>query len=304
VTVTYGDTITKVHRRLLSGVREQWVTLSADYTAGSPSMSVSTASPFFAACVAGSRLSVDEEVFLVEAATSGGSLTVIPGYEGSAEADHASGALANINPRFTRYDCGVAVNDDLMDLSSPDNGLGSVVGVDITYNPVFSGYPLPAPFNTECKVLEISYKIAPPTYTFPLIRQGDYRVIRGQSDPRFAPTGCGVIIYKEAWPGLPMRVQYLAPFNPLVNLTDSLTDVAGLPDTATDLPALGAQLLLIQPREVKRNFMEAQPDPRKAPEVPPGAVMGSSKALEAQRQRRIDAEASRIGIRYPFAESF
>ena len=58
-----------------------------------------------------------------------------------------------------------------------------------------------------------------------------------------------------------------------------------------DLPALGAEVLLLQPREAKRNFTESQPDPRKAPEVPPSAVLKSLDGIMVQRQKRIDAEA-------------
>ena len=61
-----------------------------------------------------------------------------------------------------------------------------------------------------------------------------------------------------------------------------------------DLPDLGASIKLMQPREVKRNFYEAQPDPRKATEIPPQAVANSSAKLEQQRMMRINAEADRI----------
>ena len=91
------------------------------------------------------------------------------------------------------------------------------------------------------------------------------------------------MIYKSGYPGLPLHIQFLAPFQPLVNLTDDLTTVAGLSPTMYDLPDLGASIKLMQPREVKRNFYEAQPDPRKAPEIPPQAVANSSAKLEQQR---------------------
>ena len=300
---TFSDVIERVRRRLLSGIREQIVQLSAAYTAGSPVLQVT--GTYLGAVVPGTLLSVDLEIFYVEAATTSGALTVIGGYAGSTPANHAAGAQAVVNDRFPRFDIAQAVNEDLLDLSAPYNGLGQILYTDVTFNPTFAGYDLGTSFDpVSSKVLEVSYQIAPPVRTYPLIRRGEFRVIRAANQPSVFPSGCGIVLYRSAYPGLPVHVQFLAPFSPLVNLTDDLTAVAGIPATATDLPALGAEILLMQPREVKRNFIESQPDPRKGPEVPPGATMQSFKKLEDQRQKRIDAEADRISRAYPECEGW
>jgi len=299
--MNFQDVILKTRRRLMSGIREQIVQLTQPYVAGANVLYV--AGGFTGAIQTGARLSVDLEVFYVQSVTATGSIGVIGGYEGSLPANHASGAQATVNPRFTLFDIGVAINDDLMDLSSPMNGLGKITYTDVTFNPTYAGYDLGAGFSAvSSKVLEVSYKIAPPIRTYPLIRKGEYRVMRNVSDTAVFPNGNGIIIYKPAYPGYPIHIQYLAPFSPLVNLTDDLTTVAGLPPTAYDLSDLGAAIRLVEPREVKRNFIESQPDPRKAPEVPPNAVMNSSAKLERQRQLRIDAEADRIMRAFPNAE--
>jgi hypothetical protein len=296
------DVVEKVHRRLLSGVREQVVTLTEAYTAGSEVLYVGGG--YLGAIVPGTLLSVDLEMFYVQSSTTTGALTVIPGYDGSTEANHAVGAQAVINDRFPRFDIVAAINDDLSDLAAPYNGMGQILTVSVTFNPTYMGYDLGSQFvSPTSKILEVSYKIAPPVRTYPLIRRGEYRVIRN-ADTVVFPSGNALVIYKSAYPGLPVQAQFLAPFSPLVNLTDDLTGVAGLPETAYDLPALGAQILLMQPREIKRNFNEAQPDPRKAPEVPPAAIMQSTNKLEQQRQKRIDAEADRISRAYPNMESW
>jgi hypothetical protein len=303
VSQTYGQTIQKVRRRLMSGAREQTAELIADYTAGGATIQIG--GQFSGAIQDGAILSIDLEMFLVQAVTTAGSVTVVPGYQGSAEANHTHGAIVYINPRFSLFDIGVAINDDLLDLSSPDNGLGQILYVDQTFNPTYMGYDLGNQFTGySSKVLEVSYQIAPPVRTYPLIRRGQYAVRRNMNQPSVFPSGNAVIIYESGYPGLPVHIQFLAPFNPLVNLTDDLETVAGLGPTMLDLPDLGAAIKLMQPREVKRNFFEAQPDPRKAPEVPPSAVMNSSAKLEQQRQKRIDAEASRIMLTYPEAEGF
>lgn len=300
-----GQVIDKVRSRLLSGVRQQIVTLTSDYTAGSPILQVGGA--YTGAIIDGTVLSVDLEEFYVSGVSGSGdlTLTVIPGFNGSTEADHAASAQAIINDRFPRFDVLQAINDDLLDLSSPDNRLGQILFTDQTFNPTYQGYDLGSDFDAVTSVvLEVSYQIAPPVRTYPLIRRGKYAVRRNMNQPSVFPSGNALIIYESGYPGLPVHIQFLAPFNPLVNLDDDLTTVAGLPSTMHDLPALGAEILLIQPREVKRNFIESQPDPRKAPEVPPGATMQSLNQIMAQRQRRIDAEAGRIERAYPEAEGF
>lgn len=297
--MNYSDVIAKTRRRLLSGVREAAVLLTEPYTAGSPTLNVEGS--FLNAIQPGCILSVDLEVFYVTSVTTAGSVGVVPGYDGSTEADHATGTICYVNPRFTNYDIGVAINDDLLDLSAPYNGLGQVLTTSFTWNPTYLGYDLGSQFSPiSSSVLEVSYKLAPPVRTYPTIR--DYRVDRN-ADTTVFPSGVAIILYQPAYTGLPVTVKFLAPFSPLVNLTDDLTEVAGLPASMYDLPDLGAAIRLVQPREVKRNFLESQPDPRKAPEVPPSAVMNSSAKLEMQRQKRIDAEADRLSRAYPHREA-
>ena len=303
MSMSAGQVIDKVRSRLLSGTRQQIVTLTSSYTAGSTTLQVGGA--YTGAIIDGTVLSVDLEQFYVSAASGSGNvtLTVIPGFNGSTEANHASSAQAIINDRFPAFDVLQAINDDLLDLSAPYNGLGQILFIDQTFNPTYMGYDLGSTFDaTTSSILEVSYQIAPPVRTYPLIKRGMYAVRRNMNQPTVFPSGNALIIYDSAYPGLPVHIQFLAPYSPLVNLSDDLTTVAGLPTTQYDLPALGAEILLIQPREVKRNFIEAQPDPRKAPEVPPGATMASLNQLQAQRQRRIDAEADRISRAYPERE--
>ena len=299
----YSDVIQKTRRRLMSGAREQTAQLISDYVAEAEVIQIG--GQFSGAIQAGAILGIDLEMFLVQAVTTAGSITVVPGYEGSTPADHEMGAIVYVNPRFPLFYIGLAIKYDLRDLSSTTNGLGQILFNDSTFNPTYMGYDLGPNFDpVSSRVLEVSYQIAPPVRTYPLIRKGMYRVIRNANQPSVFPNGNGIVLYDSGYPGLPVHVQFLAPFNPLVNLTDDLTTVAGLPSSMYDLPDLGAALRLMDPREVKRNFYEAQPDPRKATEIPPQAVANSSAKIEARRTMRINAESDRIMTAYPMAEAF
>jgi hypothetical protein len=70
-------------------------------------------------------------------------------------------------------------------------------------------------------------------------------------------------------------------------------------DSVTDILALGTQIRLMSPREVKRNFTESQGDTRRSDEVSVGAVGNSFSQLQRLRRDRIQAEASRLSRAYP-----
>jgi len=390
---TFGDVIEKVYRRVMGGTRERVVQLVN--AIGSDDVTFQITSQQAAQVAPGVIIAVDLEVMYVTSFdTTVNTVTVIRGYYGSIATTHAANTLGYLNPRYSRYDIGVAINDDLRSLSSPSNGLFRVGVAEITYNPVFAGYDLgdlPANF---IDILEVRYRIAPPYRTFPAIKS--WKVVRWQqnsTDPVF-PSGLGLIIREAGWPGLPIYVTYSAPFISLVDTSDSLVNTPGTNDeappfngyssevaatftgtttnggttitsvsntsglytgmalagtgitigttitgisvssrsitistpstangtvtiqaadtpnipnmtpTMLDLPALGAEIDLTLPREISRNFMESQPDPRKAQEVMPNAIAGSVNALMARRQARINEEADRLSRQYTKVRGF
>lgn len=312
---TFGDLIEKVYRRVMGGVRER--TVQIDNTGGldSDDDEVVVIGPQANSMAPGVILSVEMELmYVTEWNPAINTATVIRGYFGSNQTAHEIGTVCYINPRYSRYDIGVAINDDLRSLSSPTNGLFRVGVAQLTYNPVFSGYDLGNLPDNFIDILEIRYRIAPPYRTFPAIKK--WKVVRGVPDPVF-PSGHGLIIHEPAWPGLPIYVMYSAPFIKLVDTGDSVLRtpgtndeappvngysqgalVANLRPTMIDLPVLGAQIDLTLPREISRNFMESQPDPRKAQEVPPNAVASSVAAMQLRRQQRISEEADRLTRQY------
>jgi len=326
--VTFGSLIETTYRRLLSGQRDVTCILTNALTD-----TTSTSFPLSGVqtnmVTPGGILSIDMEVMYIQS-WDGINVTVVRGYAGSTAATHAAATVVYCNPKFTKFDIGVAINDDLRDLSSPEKGLYRIESTAITYNPVFQGYDLGDLPKNFIDVLSINYRIAPPSHNFPAIRR--WRVQRAMfnsfnvADSIF-PSGQGIQIYEPGFPGLPMYVMASAPFLPLVNLTDDVTQtpynnldkddapnnlgnvvplgtdgkpllVSNLPSTAIDLPILGAQIALMAPREIKRNFIEGQPDPRKSADVPVGAITSSVKALIALRESRLSAEADRLSRQY------
>ncbi len=311
----YSDMIEKTLRLLTPTQNEQQLQITTNYVAGSGTLVVDDTSPAYAmAGRPGSILSSGPggplQLWIVQQDHGSGNLSVIGGFQGSTDTNvtastTAPSATVIVRPKFSRYDISVAINDELAGLSSPGVGLGQIETVDVTYVPAFMGYDLGATFDAEqSRVLEVNYAEPLPWKRNPRVRSDMYRVIRNQSASYF-PNGNGIILYEDAWPGLPVRVTYIAPFAPLVNLTDNVLSVAGVPVRMQDLVAWGAALRLAPDREIQRNTMATQPDPRKAQEVPPGAIRGSVDGLTGLANRywrRINQEQATLRHAYPHSE--
>ena len=125
----------------------------------------------------------------------------------------------------------------------------------------------------------------------------------GGSD--FATTITGVISATDVITadGIPTAVSN-APFTYAGYSNFDVTSQTGMTKTMLDIPPLGAEIQLTLPREIKRNFMESQPDPRKAPEVPSLAVANSVQALTILYNQRVSEEAGRLSRQYTRVEAY
>jgi hypothetical protein len=145
-------------------------------------------------------------------------------------------------------------------------------------------------------IQEARYKIPGPTRHLPAIRHFDVSRNVPTSD---YPSGMAFLLQEEGgFPGFPMHIRYRSRFSHLVNLTDDLQAVAGLPAEANGLPALGASCALMAGREVKRNFTEATSDPLQLELVTGGQVLNSYKGLLLLRQERIMRVAAGLMRQY------
>lgn len=297
MTVTFQQLVDETFRRLVPAQLDLSCKLNADLNSSATSFRVT--GPMVNGISYGQRLSIDAEVMyvtnvtLTATHTTHVTVTVIRGFDGSAAAAHTTTVLLYIEPKYTAFDVMGAINEELDALSGP-TVLFQVKTLTITYNPVFTGYDFPATDGIY-DVLGIRYMIAPPTHNYPPIKSwwwADH-----MSNPIY-PSNRILKIDGAGWPGLPMHVWYSCAFTHLTTLTQTVQTQSGLPLTANDIPPMGAAIRLTLGREIKRNFIESQPDPRKAPEFPPGAVMNSVKGLQMLYQRRITAERAKLKQKY------
>jgi len=310
---TFNDWVEKVYRRVNGSAIDVSVQLTADMAETDTSFAISATAVGGTALRPNAIVAIDYELMLITSWNDGdNTVGVVRGYNGSTATAHSNGTLAYIQPRYSRYDISVALNDELLRLSSPDNGLFQVKYQTITFNPVYMGYDLSQAINDSfIDIMEVRHKIPFPTRNYPGIHS--WKVLRSIGDTTTFPSGAGIVFYEGGYPGQPVYVQYSCPFN-TVDVTNSAQMAADLAGTYTldgvtyattgmtktmlDIPPLGTEIQLTLPREIRRNFTDVQPDPRKAPEIPPLAVSNSVQALTILYNQRVAEEAGRLARQY------
>lgn len=244
----------------------------------------------------GTLLDVDLEVMYVwSVEASSKTVTVERASQGSVAAAHAENTVVTLNPKFPTFAILKAINDDLLDLSSPVHGLYAVKTVQLTATTNSWGYDL-AGATDLLEILDVRMKHPGVPRDWSTVT--NYQLDRSVSSTDY-PSGLSLTLAEGTRAGQPIRVLYKASFTPLANLTDNVETVAKLPASMHDLPPLGATVRLVGPREIRRNFVEEQGDSRRASEVPPGAIGASARNVQALRQSRIQAEASRLAQQFP-----
>lgn len=278
---------------LMGGQVEELNRLDGGYTAGGTSLLMEFP---LRGIQPGARISIGLNTFLVWE-VNGLTVTVSGGQEGSTDGNASTGSLVRVRPRFTDFEIFRTLNYDLHDLSAPANGLFQVDAKSFTYDSVVSGYNMSSVDSDVLSVIEVRYETVDDSKLWPRLHSDKYRLARSVPTSDFS-SGLALMIYEPANQGYSIYVTFRAPFTQLATLASTKTST-GLPSSAWDLPPLGAAIMLMSGREVKRNFTEAQGDTRRAAEVGPGAVSQSAAGLRLQRRDRIVAERNRLESLYP-----
>ncbi len=292
---TAADLVNETKRNLYAGARDPMNKISGALDASQTDV---TFLYELGGIAKGSYVEVDVEIMFVWEVVNQSSKLVTVEREmlGSTAATHADGALATVNPKFSNFAIFQALNADLADLSSPQNGMFAEHNVTLTYNPAVMGYDL-TDVTGLLEILEIKYDQTGPERDWPEITRFD---VKRESDTGDFPSGLSLVLFQEGQSGQDIRVAYASHYVPFADLTDDTTDDTFLQDTAVDIPPLGATMRLQSMREGQRNFNESQGDTRRAGEVPVNAQLAGVRGPATVRQARISAERSRLRKRWPY----
>jgi len=287
---TTAVVIDRTLRQLLSGTVEARNKLTTTLTSNGTSVVVDYP---LEGLRSGQVCEIDSELMYIwatDVATK--TLTVQRGFNNTTAAAHTAGAVITINPRFPRAQILEAVNDELSDLSSPMHGLFQVKTLNIDYN----GSDAMIDLTNVTSIIDLlTVSVRYMTDDYPIARK--IRLIRDLPTDDFA-SGFALRFDQAVFPGR-LRVVYKAAYTAAATEATDINSGCGVQETVTDIVALGAQIRLMSPREVKRNFTESQGDTRRAEEVSMGAVANSITSLIRLRRDRIQAEAARLARAYP-----
>lgn len=287
---TAATVIDRTLRQLLSGTVEPRNKLASSIN--SSVTSVTTTYPL-EGLRAGQVCEIDSELMYIWSTDSGTkTMTVERGFNGTTAASHTADAVITVSPRFPRSQVLEAINDEMRDLSSPLNGLFQVKTLDLDYN----GSDIMVNLTDVTAIIDLlNVSVRYMVDDYPVARK--VRLVRDVPTDDFA-SGYALRFDQGVFPGR-LRIVYKAPYVTASTESSDINTTGGIQDTVTDIVALGAQIRLMSPREMKRNFTESQGDTRRATEVPAGAVASSITNLQRLRRDRIQAEAARLMRSYP-----
>lgn len=229
-------------------------------------------------------------VWSVDQATN--QATVERGFAGSVASAHDSATIAVVKPRFPTHILFQYLNEDVLSLGSPSNGLYQIAATDVVYNGQDREIAIPG-VSDLVGVHEI--RARSDAADWPEVR--NWRLQRNSSADDFG--GTVTVRFDEIVPASTLRVIYKRSFRPLSALTDDVPAVTGVPVSCEDILRMGVQMRAMVTREPKRSFMESQGDTRRPEEVPNGASSSSWRGIAAMRQQRVVEEATKLQARYP-----
>lgn len=296
----FGDLIHATRNHLMTGQQDRLNVLDVSVDNNPSTMTIQFRyEP--KAVAEGTQISVgleDLHVLSISGNTPGSQATCIRGVNGSSVLAHTAGDLIRVAPQFTDFKLGHYVNECLDDLSA--EGLFRIRSVEFTYNPAVSGYNLP---NTDLiDIWRVRYKSPGVDNYWDVIPPADYYLDQdANTDPDQFPSGTQLVLRQGGYSGQPVRVSYRASFPNLTAVTDDVLAVAGLHTQAHKLPPLGAAIDALGGREIKRSFLNRQPEPRRQQEVPPGSANQSMLPLIKLYESKLAYEVKRLKRRYPGA---
>jgi len=287
---TVASIINKTQRQLLSGTVEERNKLSA--TINSSATTLGTTYDLDG-LRRGTVFEIDSELFYVwDVSTSGKTVDMERAFSGTTAASHTAGAIITVNPRFPRNQILESINDELADLSSPVNGLFQIKTIDLEYNGYDSVINLPI-FGGIIDLVDVKLRYTASDY--PTVRKT--QLLRNLPTSDF-PSSYGLKFNQQVRSG-DLRITYKAPYSAVSTENDNLQIVAGISSEAEDILVIGAQIRMMAPREIRRNFIDTQGDTRRSEEVQSGAISNSVNNLLRLRRDRVLAEAARLTRQYP-----
>lgn len=291
---TYEDLIRETRHELMTGHPDRINVLSAGVDATTSTIPLRYPST---GIKEGSKLHIGLEEMHVVAITNTGSTssaTVIRDYTPTT---HNVDDRVYVNPQFADKHIARYINTGLDQISG--DGLFQFLNAVPLTSSISQSYDLGS-LPHFISLWRVRYDVIGPQNNWPVLRPDEYWLDTAPDTTDF-PGGTALFLRYTLPLGRRIHVTYKAGFEHLTNLTDDVLAVSGLHTEAHDILPLWAAICMLAGREVKRSFLDRQPEPRRQEEVPPGAANQAMLPLIHRYEDRIKAERKRLHRRYPGA---
>lgn len=287
---TVRDAVNDVRRIVYGSLSEQINVVSVAASAGAGSLILELGVD---GIQRGTVLSSGLNVWYVKnVLPSAGEVFVIPGYDGAPLAPVEPGDIVYVRPRMTEWYAFNAVNDEIRRLSSPTQGLYKIGRWTERVDPSYQTYDVPLAARNMVNLARVRFRIpGTPDYWVDLPNVA-WRWQSESTVPR-------VILLRNIPSATEVEFTYHAPFTQATSLDDDLVADCGLSDSMTDIPALGAAIMLLRTTEARRNQVQTQGDSRKAAEVPVTGNATIASQLDREYRARVNDEYARLVSRSP-----
>lgn len=282
---TMQDLIADVRRMAYGTLNEQINVVATQYTAGSATlvldMDVSNITP-------GMILSGGLNVWYVKGtdpATK--TVFVIPKFDNSPQQALAVGSFVYIKPRVTEWNLFSTLNEEILRMSSPENGLYKIASWKANVDSTWQTYPIPVAAQDMIGMVRVRYRVPGSDDTWVDIPDKTYRM-QMNVDTFY------VRLLRNIPSGTDIEFIYKAPFSPATSVTDDIVADCGLTQSMVDIPPLGAYASLMRTTESRRNQVQMQGDARRAQEVSSGANVNMYARIERDYKTRINEELARL----------
>jgi hypothetical protein len=283
-------------RRMAYGTLHEQINLVAENadigaTAIKMQLDVSNISP-------GMILSADLNVWYVRSVDTGSNTVyVIPGFDNSPQKEVVVGDFVFIKPRVTDWYLFYTMNQEILRLSSPSNGLYQLKKFTQQVDPTWQTYDLSSEdFSNFIGWARIRYRMPGTPDVWMDIPSKSYRWQNEGSSAR-------VRLLRNIPSGTQVEFIYKATFSEATDLTDDVVAVCGLAPEMTDIPTLGALSTLLRTTDARRMQVQTQGDARRANEVQGGANSQFASQIDRDHKDRIQEEYARLVSRTPIIRS-
>lgn len=292
---TINDMIADAKRQTYGSLTDQLNLIAA---VSAPSATTITLELDVSGITAGMTLSSGLNVWYVKGIdVSSKSVYVIPGYDNSQQDATAIGDFVYIKPRVTDWFLFNVMNQEIVKLSSPSNGLYKIKSVAFDVDPTWQTYELdPADAADFTGMLRARYLIPGSTDVWLDIPDKSYRVQINEGTSY-------IRLLRNIPSGTQIEFLYKGPFSQATSLADDPVADCGLTASMVDIPSLGCVSTLLRTTDSRRNQVQQQGDARRAGEV--GGTANSQIALQIDRQYRdrVQEEYARLVSRVSIVRS-